>query len=642
MSVQTFFKGMTAWRVAASALVAGAAIAGAPACGSSGGGAGGGGGSAATSGTGGLGAFGGSSACGNLDVCNGACTDLKNDPANCGACGTACPAGQFCSQSACTTTCGGGTEACGAKCVDTNVDPANCGGCGNACAQGEVCSLGVCGIQCAGGSTKCGTQCVDTQNNKQFCGSCDTACMQSEVCVAGACLGTCPDGSINCNNSCVNILTDKNNCGTCGNACAANQDCLQGTCGVCDSATTDCDGDGWLVSEGDCCDKPGFCGANPALVNPGAFEVVGNGIDDNCNGKVDLFDTEDTFACDTGLASSSNNAEDYAKALGICRNTEENPANKSQKSWGLISAEILRADGTALAFSGAKSIRTGFGQNIATLEGTSLVVLSSGIAADGTQTNPGPNGGAPTGGNVSETHSPSSSVNISTCTDPRCIKDWYSTPNLPLKAANALPSSPGCSTGGNSPTANDSVMLRVRLRAPTNARAFSFNSYFFSAEYPEFVCSTFNDQFVALVDTPGGTPSPLPNPVDKNLLVYSDLSTQSKWPIGINIANGTGLFAVCDPSVSQSGSSCFDADVSNKSCTLGATGLAGTGFQVGNFGTCPIGGGTFWLTTAGNVIPGGIVEIRMGIWDVGDSAYDSLALIDGFKWLTNATLPGTG
>jgi len=36
------------------------------------------------------------------------------------------------------------------------------------------------------------------------------------------------------------------------------------------------------------------------------------------------------------------------------------------------------------------------------------------------------------------------------------------------------------------------------------------------------------------------------------------------------------------------------------------------------------------------------VEIRIAIWDVGDSAFDSLAVIDGFKWLATATLPGTG
>ncbi len=84
--------------------------------------------------------------------------------------------------------------------------------------------------------------------------------------------------------------------------------------------------------------------------------------------------------------------------------------------------------------------------------------------------------------------------------------------------------------------------------------------------------------------------------------------------------------------------------MSASSCSLGSMQLAGTGFEVspGGFDTCTNGGGTFWLTTAGNVIPGDIVELRIAIWDVGDTAYDSLAIIDGFQWLSNATLPGTG
>ncbi len=630
-------RGWSAWRVFAAAITASALVAVAPGCGSD-------------SNTGGSPGTGGTTAgnCGGLGSklanCNGVCVDPQNDPTNCGNCGVACAQGEYCSQGACASTCGGGTTACNGKCVDTNVDPANCGACGTPCQQGEVCSLGTCGVQCAGGTTKCDADCVDLQTNGTHCGTCGNTCKAGEVCAAGACVGQCPDGSINCNTACVNLLTDKTNCGGCGKACAAGEDCLSGKCGVCDSATTDCDNDGWLASEGDCCDKSGFCGANPALVNPGAFEVVGNGIDDNCNGKVDLFDTEDTFSCDTGLTSNSNVPKDYAKALGVCRDTQETPANKADKTWGLISAEILRADGTALGDNGAKSIRAKFGNNIKTLEGASMVVLSSGIASDGTQTNPGP---STTGfGGPSNSHTPSSMANIQTCTDPRCIKDWFATANAPLKAANALPEAPGCTTGGGfaSPSeANDSVMIRLKMRAPTNARAFSFNSYFFSSEYPEFVCSDYNDQFVALVDTPGGTPSPLTNPVDKNLLTYTDLTTKSKWPIGINIAKGTSLFAVCDPAVSNSGSFCFEADVNAQSCKLGVGDLLGTGFEASTPGDCDVeGGGTFWLTTAGNVVPGGLVELRIVIWDVGDSILDSLALVDGFKWLTNATLPGTG
>jgi hypothetical protein len=270
------------------------------------------------------------------------------------------------------------------------------------------------------------------------------------------------------------------------------------------------------------------------------------------------------------------------------------------------------------------------------------VCSQSGCAATcgATQTNPGPNGGAPGGGNVSSTHLNGTGVDLTTCALPYCIKDWFQTSDPPLKNANELPVAPGCGSGsaGQPQSPRDSVMLVFRLRAPTNSRAFSFNSYFFSAEYPEYVCSSFNDQFIALVDTPTGVPTPIANPADKNLMTY--VKNGQKWPIGINIAKGTDLFSVCESQITNPG--CFDPDVSNASCSLGAAQLLGTGFDKPSGSPCTIGGGTFWLTSAGNVIPGAIVEIRVAIWDVGDQAFDSLALIDGFKWLPNATLPGTG
>jgi hypothetical protein len=112
-----------------------------------------------------------------------------------------------------------------------------------------------------------------------------------------------------------------------------------------------------------------------------------------------------------------------------------------------------------------------------------------------------------------------------------------------------------------------------------------------------------------------------------------------KWPVAINIASGTSVFSVCDQaSMTQQ---CQGTKVSNLSCKLGANLLAGTGFEKPNNGNCIIGGGTYWLTTAGNIIPGDIVQLRIAIWDVTDNIYDSTALIDGFQWLANATLPGT-
>ena len=47
------------------------------------------------------------------------------------------------------------------------------------------------------------------------------------------------------------------------------------------------------------------------------------------------------------------------------------------------------------------------------------------------------------------------------------------------------------------------------------------------------------------------------------------------------------------------------------------------------------------IVPASSIVPGDILQIRLVIWDVGDSSFDSTALIDGFQWLSNATLPVT-
>jgi hypothetical protein len=228
---------------------------------------------------------------------------------------------------------------------------------------------------------------------------------------------------------------------------------------------------------------------------------------------------------------------------------------------------------------------------------------------------------------------------IDTCTSPNCISDWFAADNPPLKLASELPTPPDCPPQNiDTPNeAHDSVMLTLTLRAPTNVKAFTFNTYFLSAEYPEYVCSDFNDQYLALIDTPSGPASP-PNPPDKNLLTYA--SAGKKWPIGINVAAGTNLFAVCDSEVSNP--TCWDQDLDPMSCSLGSSQLLGTGFEPSTSTTpCLIGGGTHWLTVSANIVPGELVRLRLVIWDVGDSGYDSVALIDGFKWLTSSTQPGT-
>jgi len=104
--------------------------------------------------------------CGSgLTYCSGNCVDLSSDYLNCGACGFACPSagpdvatieciGGTCVQTACDpgyANCSGGLE-----CTDLSQDPDNCGACGNVCQSGD-CSSGSCtGAVAADDSTAAG------------------------------------------------------------------------------------------------------------------------------------------------------------------------------------------------------------------------------------------------------------------------------------------------------------------------------------------------------------------------------------------------------------------------------------------------------------------------------------------------------
>lgn len=85
-------------------------------------------------------------------------------------------------------TCRGvGEELCAGACVNTQVDPANCGACGSACAAGEVCFSNGCAGSCPPGLTACAGTCVDTGSSNGHCGTCGDACPAGEGCLGGAC-----------------------------------------------------------------------------------------------------------------------------------------------------------------------------------------------------------------------------------------------------------------------------------------------------------------------------------------------------------------------------------------------------------------------------------------------------------------------
>ena len=550
------------------------------------------------------------------------------------------------------------------------------GGCvgDETCAPGTICDGGTCvpGCNathgCEAGNTCCSGSCFDLSTDLEHCGMCTNACPSppnievtcNGTCTFGACTGTFTDCDGNKNNgcevdgACTCTPGDTQPCydglpGTESNApChAGTQTCnTSGTgWGLCigqflpqpelcsNGVDEDCngvvddvpdlDGDGWTVCDGDCCDQPGSACSNPELVNPGAFEAPGNMVDDDCDGTVDNV----LGSCDGGLTSNSTNALDYARAMDLCSFTDELPPTPQQDKWGVISATFSRADGTGSPAANAKSIRPAFGSGVSPLFGSTMAVLSTGAAA--AQTAPS---------NTSPAYAAFQTGQDNGTTSPPPA-DWL--------AANggSFPNTPGCPAPTGGTTTNDPVLLKLRVRVPTNANSFSVSTFFYSAEYPEWVCSPYNDFFLTLLDSSYvptmGSP---PNPADKNLAFYDPPPAGAPFfPVGVNLAYGnTGLFSVCKNGPTGCATGSVAGNIST--CTSTAQ-LTGTGFDLTGSGACgvnnQVGGGTGWLTTSGNVTPGETIELRFVIWDTADHIYDSLVLLDNFIWSVSPSTPGT-
>ncbi len=361
----------------------------------------------------------------------------------------------------------------------------------------------------------------------------------------------------------------------------------------------------------------GDCDDTDEFINPAAFEVPGSGVDENCDDQID----ESFATCDAGLPSNENNPDSYAAAMDLCQNT-----SATAPGLGLVEASLSFPDGTGTPSSVSRAIRPDFGA-VTPRRGSSMAVFSTGTAAATGDTNPA--------------HVPFQ-PGSDTGTSSGLPGDWV--------AANGgtVPNAPGCPPPFGGAAAFNPVMLHLDIKVPSNARSFSVNSNFFSAEFPEWVCSPFNDFYVVLLDsTYAGDP---PNPSDKNLARYTDPS-DVEYPIGTNLAFGdTGLFTQCVNGPTGCTADSVDGTIST---CVGVADLAGTGMDVVNpptgVGTEPgwcgasnlAGGATGWLVTRGNVVPGEVITLRLAIWDTGDGVYDSVVLIDNFQWSVEASDPGT-
>jgi hypothetical protein len=334
--------------------------------------------------------------------------------------------------------------------------------------------------------------------------------------------------------------------------------------------TRDNDGDGFTYAE-DCDDR------NPEI-NPGAYDVVGDAVDNDCNGTAD--DVDD---CDKGLAMTGP-AADLAKSLNLCRTATPGATGKDKK-WGVLSATLTTTDGKGTPRAYQYGIQNAWGTTVRPKLGNSMVALSTGSART-----PGQSGyikplqlkfGDPGTGNEN-TPPPGWPKNSSGCPDPI-----------------------------DKSKVNDSVGLKLLIRVPTNAKGFSYDFDFYTSEYIDYVCSEFNDTFVAL----------LKSAIAVDPKANGNISFDTKGnPVNVN----SGFFEVCAPG---------SKDGKSFACKLGRGELAGTGYE----GDDDQDGATSWLRTKASVKPGEEMEINFIIWNTSDHILQSAVLLDNWQWTAEGT-----
>ena len=319
----------------------------------------------------------------------------------------------------------------------------------------------------------------------------------------------------------------------------------------------DADGDGYTTCDGDCADFQ-------ADIHPDAYEVDGDGTDNDCDGSVDEVDQ-----CDCPSTSS------YAEAIDVCFGLQ------NVSYGGLMSQSGVIDD---------------YGSAIYPRFGCQLLGLHTGaMSEDPAQY------GLDTGAITTEWDFTGVGVDC----------------NSPPPAGND--------------TKFNKTYVAMTLEVPPSVYSFSVDFIFVSSEYIEWVCTDYNDTFEMYLESTGLDPASYPDH-DGDAIPEGNIAFDANGkPITVN----SNFFQINDCSTMYY-----------------ITGFSGWGFdsvpgfpQVGCSG--PSGntndaGATGWLTTTAPVSPGETITLRLSIWDEGDGIYDSAVFIDNFQWLpTVVTDPET-
>ena len=349
---------------------------------------------------------------------NGCEANIKTDPLQCGACGSACMvtnAVPSCVMGVCgILSCMPGKTDCDNNPIngceaDLQNDPKNCNVCGNVCPVNETCQMGMCGLHCPKGKADCNMSSTDgcetplyTNANCAFCGNtCALPNSNSSCDMMGVCnLGMCNPGFQNCDaqfaNGCeINVTTDASNCGSCGNMCPSGPQatavCNNSGCAInCDPGYWDCDNNPTTGCEvhvdqdvNNCGVKGAGCGhmcvtpnATPTCTggacliqtcNPGfkdcdlmpadGCEVNIKTDPNNCGGcGTKCMITNGTAGCAGGMCTVSTCAPGWADCDGVVSNGCETHVGVDTNNCGTCGKVCAIANGTASCTGGTCTV----------------------------------------------------------------------------------------------------------------------------------------------------------------------------------------------------------------------------------------------------------------------------------------------
>lgn len=166
----------------------------------------------------------------------------------------------------------------------------------------------------------------------------------------------------------------------------------------------------------------------------------------------------------------------------------------------IISAVVTQESGPK-----ARAVTPNFGPNVLPAAGTTMAMLSNGVAA--TPSQPGYVGGTgtafPFGG-----------------------------PKTAPITTNGLCPSPA--------TVNDLTQVSITIHAPAGVSGFKFDHNYYTTDYPAYLCTTYGDGFAGIVSR-GGVDAPMTFDALGQPITSNDVMFLAPGPLGTSILQGTGF-----------------------------------------------------------------------------------------------------